>query len=137
MEYQWALYLLVFVFGYVTCKTFYFMRETRLGLIMLKLSHCLALYTIVKGLEKYQYVKNLKISQMVNSGESEQVITAYQINFDKEIQVYKNKCINEIIKIHPKFYRDIVSYHDWNSAMVFLNTEGAEFIKRFHKEKDI
>jgi hypothetical protein len=104
---------------------------------MLKLSHCLGLYTIVKGLENYHYAKNLKIIHMRESGESEQVIRAYQINLNEEIERYKNKSISEIINLHPKFYHDIINYYDWDSAMAFLNTEGNEFIKTFHKNKDL
>lgn len=133
-NYDWLLYFLVFFFGYTTCKTFYFFRALRLGLVTLQICHVLGLYTIVKSLENYYFTRSMKIQELKKRNESEQVINAYKENFDKEINDYKNKCINEIIKIHPDYFRGIINYNDWNSAMRFLNGEGAEFIKKFHNK---
>ena len=135
MGHIWWLYLLVFVFGYITCKTFYFLREVRLGLVMLKLSHCLSLYTIVRGVESIEYTKSTCLHELRRSEETQRNIDAYQLNIDAEIKLYKDKSIREIINMHPKFYRDLIEYDDWDSAMLFLNEEGIEFIKRFIKKE--
>jgi len=135
MGHIWWLYLLVFAFGYLTCKTFYFLKEIRLGLVMLKISHCLSLYTIVRGVESLEYTKAMRLNELRLREESERNVKAYQLNFDAEIKLYKDKSIREIINMHPKFYRDLVEYDDWDSAMRFLNEEGIEYIKHFiHKE---
>ena len=135
MGHIWWLYLLVFSFGYLTCKTFYFLKEIRLGLVMLKISHCLSLYTIVRGVESLEYTKAMRLNELRLREESERNVKAYQLNFDAEIKLYKDKSIREIINMHPKFYRDLVEYDDWDSAMRFLNEEGIEYIKHFiHKE---
>ena len=125
---------MVFVFGYITCKTFYFLRELRLGLVMLKLSHYLSLYTIVRSVESLEYSKSMRIIAMRRADESEKNIKAYQLNFDTEIKLYKDKCIREIINIHPKFYRDMIQYDNWDSAMHFLNENGIEYIKHFNEK---
>ena len=135
MGHIWWLYLLVFAFGYLTCKTFYFLKEIRLGLVMLKISHCLSLYTIVRGVESLEYTKAMRLNELRLREESERNVKAYQLNFDAEIKLYKDKSVREIINMHPKFYRDLVEYDDWESAMRFLNEEGIEYIKHFiHKE---
>ena len=135
MGHIWWLYLLVFAFGYLTCKTFYFLKEIRLGLVMLKISHCLSLYTIVRGVESLEYTKAMRLNELRLKEESERNVKAYQLNFDAEIKLYKDKSIREIINMHPKFYRDLIEYDDWDSAMRFLNGEGIEYIKHFiHKE---
>ncbi len=135
MGHIWWLYLLVFAFGYLTCKTFYFLKEIRLGLVMLKISHCLSLYTIVRGVESLEYTKAMRLNELRLREESERNVKAYQLNFDAEIKLYKDKSVREIINMHPKFYRDLVEYDDWDSAMRFLNEEGIEYIKHFiHKE---
>jgi len=135
MGHIWWLYLLVFAFGYLTCKTFYFLKEIRLGLVMLKISHCLSLYTIVRGVESLEYTKAMRLNELRLKEESEINVKAHQLNFDAEIKLYKDKSIREIINMHPKFYRDLIEYDDWDSAMRFLNEEGIEYIKHFiHKE---
>ena len=131
MQSIWWLYALTFIFGYVTCRTFYFVRETRIGLIMLKLSHCIGLYTIVRGLEALEYARNLKIQQMKNSDDSEQNIKAYNIIYDREVTSFKNNAIRDIVSCHPKFYKDFIAFDDWNSAMKFLDDEGYGYIKKF------
>ena len=136
MGHVWWLYLLVFAFGYFTCRTFYFLKEVRLGLVMLKLSHFLSLYTIVKGVENLEYTKSMRLDELRRKGESERNMDAYRNNFDIEIKLYKDKSIREIINIHPKFYRDLVKYTDWDSAMRFLNDEGIEYIKQFNQRNN-
>ncbi len=137
MGHIWWLYLLVFAFGYLTCKTFYFLKEIRLGLVMLKISHCLSLYTIVRGVESLEYTKAMRLNELRLREESERNVKAYQLNFDAEIKLYKDKSIREIINMHPKFYRDLVEYDDWDSAMRFLNEEGIEYIKHFINKEGI
>ena len=131
MAHVWWLYLLVFLFGYFTCRTFYFFREVRLGLVMLRLSHYLSLYTVVKGVESMEYAKATRINSMRLKEESDRNIEAYELNFSEEIKLYKDKAIREIINMHPKFYQDLLEYHDWDSAMRFLNEGGIEYIRHF------
>jgi|8_EtaG_2_1085327.scaffolds.fasta_scaffold269361_2 hypothetical protein len=137
MGHIWWLYLLVFAFGYLTCKTFYFLKEIRLGLVMLKISHCLSLYTIVRGVESLEYTKAMRLNELRLKEESERNVKAYQLNFDADIKLYKDKSIREIINMHPKFYRDLIEYDDWDSAMRFLNEEGIEYIKHFINKEGI
>jgi len=125
----WWLYLIVFVFGYVTCKLFYFVREVRMGLVMLKVSHCLSLYCLVKGIEHLTYTKNLRIAEMRDTGSSEKNIQAFSLNFDDEIGRFKRRSIREIINLHPAFYKDVIKFRDWDTAMEYLETEGKEYLK--------
>ena len=135
MGHVWWLYLLVFIFGYFTCRTFYFIREVRLGLVMLKLSHYLSLYTIVRGVESMEYAKATRINEMRKKDETDRNVIAYQLNFDTEIKLYKDKAIREIINMHPKFYRELLEYDDWDSAMSFLNKGGIDYIRHFNNKE--
>jgi hypothetical protein len=135
MQSIWWLYLLTFVFGYYTCKTFYFIREMRTGVVLLKLSHALSLFFAARGMENLQYAKSLRVIEMSKTNESKHNIDAFKINFDKEIEQYKRKAVRDILEHHPRFYKDIVEFHDWDSAMIYLNTEGLEYIQQFLKER--
>ena len=129
----WWLYLLVFVFGYLTCKIFYFVREVRLGLVMVKISHCISLYCLVKAIEQLEYAKGLKKAEMISSGESVKNVQAYSMNFDDLIKSFKRRSVNDLINLHPPFYKDVVKFSDWDSAMNYLNTEGREYLQAFTK----
>jgi hypothetical protein len=104
---------------------------------MLKISHCLSLYTIVRGVESLEYTKAMRLNELRLKEESERNVKAYQLNFDADIKLYKDKSIREIINMHPKFYRDLIEYDDWDSAMRFLNEEGIEYIKHFINKEGI
>jgi len=102
---------------------------------MLKLSHYLSLYTIVRGVESMEYAKATRINEMRKKEETDKNIKAYQLNFDTEIKLYKDKAIREIINMHPKFYRELLEYDDWESAMRFLNEGGADYIRHFNNKE--
>lgn len=134
MQSIWWLYLLVFAFGYLTCKTFYFFSSVRLSLVLLKLSHSLSLYIIVRGVESLEYAKNVRVIEMKEIGESDRNIEAFVLNFEHEVKLYKDKAIREIVTMHPKIFQDVIDYDDWPSAMLFLNSEGREYIRKFTQD---
>ena len=48
---QWWMYLLTFVFGYVTCRTFYFVRAARVSLTLVRGAHIIYLSALMHVLE--------------------------------------------------------------------------------------
>ena len=84
-----------------------------------------------------EYTKAMRLNELRLKEESERNVKAYQLNFDADIKLYKDKSIREIINMHPKFYRDLIEYDDWDSAMCFLNEEGIEYIKHFINKEGI
>jgi hypothetical protein len=77
----------------------------------------------------------MRLNELRAKGESERNIGAYRSNFNDEIKLYKDKSIREIINVHPNFYKDLIKYDDWDTAMQFLNNEGIEFIKKFNQKE--
>ena len=56
MEYY--LYFLTFLFGYFTCRTFYFLRANRISISLIKLSHVIYLSSVVKCIENLVYTRD-------------------------------------------------------------------------------
>ena len=79
-----------------------------MGLVMLRLSHYLSLYTISKGIENLEYTKAVRLNDLRLTNESEKNIEAFKLNFEDEIKLYKDRSIKEIINMHPKFYQELV-----------------------------
>lgn len=130
---EWTLFTFAFILGYITCKTFYFYRATRSSFITLKLSHIIALAILAKSLEDFYYAKVYRMQKMVESEETEHNISAFSFLMEEEISYYKKKAIQNIIKIHPKFFKPVLEFDDWASAMNFLEAHkpiAAEYLAR-------
>ncbi len=123
----WWLHLLVFVFGYVTCKTFYFVRANRISLSLIKLAHVIYLSAVVKSIET---LTNARFTAKMNDIEPYQSTNV----FDDEIKLLKDRSVTYLLQLHPKFYRDILKFDDWESSMRYLNTNKEAVFKIWKKQ---
>ena len=129
---QWILHLLVFIFGFYTCKTFYVYRSGQLTVTMLKLSQLVALTIIVKSLEQYTYVQNFGERQLKEKGATDDEVKNYRLYIDNDIQFFKNTSIKNIVSSTPSYFKQVLEFDDWNSAMSYLHMQKrivAELIK--------
>lgn len=117
---QVVLYILCFIFGYVTCRTFYFFKATRVGLQVLEMARLVSLSVLIKGLEHYNYLKMSKIKEIVFNGGDQKQIDNFEKLFNNEIEYYKRDSIKAILSEHPQFFKGTVQFNDWNSAMLYL-----------------
>ena len=131
----WWLYLLVFVFGYLTHKTFYFFRAIRLSTSLIRVSQLISLAVLAASTENFYYSHTSRIRRMKENGESEENIRKARRAFNEEIAMYRNKAIGEILSQHPKFYDPIVPFNDWKSAMTYLEQNEAS-VKELIKQAD-
>ena len=86
---DWWLYILVFLFGYVTCQTFYFMKGTRITLKLLKSSKVVYLSMLVKAIENYAASEALMLQYMNDSKTPQNIKEAFGINFEAEKDLFK------------------------------------------------
>jgi len=133
VDHPWLFYVLFFLFGYVTCRTFYFMSAVRKSAALLKVTQSVTLFIIVRGLEHFHYAKEFRLATMKAEDASEQNIQAFLYQFEDEMNLYKTRSIRNIIDAHGSFFKELVDFTDWKSAMVFLegNKESVEtFIRK-------
>ena len=117
---QFLSYLLVFAFGYLTCKAIYFLRSSRLSLQTIKMSHLIYLSVIMKSIENLTTSRELLLEYLLRTNKSSNYITSFTINFDKQIKNIKQESIRSLIDIHPDFFKPFVEFEDWESSMVYL-----------------
>ena len=99
---NWLLYMLVFIFGYSTCRTFYFIRANRISLSLIKLSHMIYLSATIKALESLYAVRaKIKMSDI-------EPLTPDEV-FEEEIKTLKENSVAYLLQLHPKFYRDVLT----------------------------
>ena len=60
----WWLYLLVFIFGYLTHKTFYFLRAVKVSINLIRVSQLISLGVLAQSLENFYYSHTARLRQM-------------------------------------------------------------------------
>ncbi len=129
------LYILIFIFGYITCKTFYFYKSARLSLTMIRASHIIYLSSIVKALEYLSHSREMMREHLLKTEKTAPTISSFEFIYEKEVQTLKNNSLHAIVALHPEFFQSVIDFEDWDSAMEFLlnNKEAAlSFWDRSH-----
>ena len=122
-----GLYLLVFIFGYLTHKTFYFFRSMRLSLGLIRVSQLVSLAVLAKAMEHFYYSHTARLRQMREDDEGADALKECRRVFGKEIASYQDTAIREMLILYPQFYNSIIHFDDWKSGMRHLN-ENKEFV---------
>jgi len=125
----WFLHLLVFIFGYATCRTFYFLRANRISLSLIKLSHIIYLSTVIRSIET---LIEARTTALINNIEP----TKSRDFFEDEIKTLKENSVAYLLQLHPKFYRDILTFDDWESSMRYLNQNKEAVFKIWNMDYD-
>lgn len=118
----WWMYILMFVFGYMTHKTFYFMRSTRLSIMLVKMAHVIYLTSLIKSLEHMTYARELVLESLIKTERNATQISIFEKKYDDDIKHFKTKAINTLIYAHPPFYLNMLEFDDWDTAMTYLQT---------------
>jgi hypothetical protein len=117
---EWWIYLLIFVFGYVTHKTFYFLRATRLSLMLVKCSAVIYLSAMAKALEYLTYSHQTTRKRMLEESAPRTQINSFRDRFDDDITTFKTRSIDVFRELHPPFFRTMIEFEEWNPAMQHL-----------------
>lgn len=132
---NWLFYFLLFLFGYITCRTFYFLRAARTSLQLIKVSQLISLGVLAKSMEDFHYASTYRIMQLNKGGYSDNKINSFKNNFEKELSLYKDRSIKAIINNHSGIFKDMIKFKDWNSAMAYLNSNRGQIKAFFLEEK--
>ena len=122
----WWMYALVFLFGYITCRTFYFIRASRISLSLLVYSQVIYLSSMVKILESLLHTKYFVNGLRKSAKEMSPVCNDIDQKVNNEIAILKDNSINYLINMHPKFYRESLKFEDWDSSMRFVEDKKQE-----------
>ena len=117
---------LLFAFGYVTCSTFYFFRASRASITILKATQLVSLYILTRSLEHFAFGKETRLHYMRRAKESEHNMNAFVRLYNKEVKDFQRRAVQQIIDAHPKFFRQVLEFEDWESAMELLNKNKPE-----------
>ena len=130
------LYILVFVFGYVTCQTFYFFRSTRVSLKLMKSGRVIYLLMMAKAMENYKIAEEVMVTSLKNSESDQVVIDRFKRGVEDERKSFKNKSIMWLISNTPPTFKEIIGFEDWDSAMQYLVLHQEEAYKFWRIDDD-
>jgi len=133
---SWWLYLLVFVFGYMTHKTFYFLRSVKISIGLIRVSQLISLSVLAKSMENFYYSHTARLRQMKECNEGEKNIRDLRRSFNFEISDYKEKAIKEMLDLHPSFYDPIIDFDNWKSGMKYLEENKQFVLQLFNQDKN-
>ena len=126
---HWWLYLIVFIFGYLTCKTFYFFGAARVSLTLVKATNIIYLSSLIKALEHLSYAREIMLEQMLKSGKNSTQISTFEFRFEQDVQTLKRRSISTLLACHPAFFRSQLEFDDWKSAMAYLQKNKSTALK--------
>ena len=132
----WWLYIIVFVFGYLTHKTFYFFRSLKISIGLIRVSQLVSLAVLAKSMENFYYSHTSRLRQMKEQDETQNEIKDTRRSFNMEITNYKEKAIKEILDLHPDFYNPIIEFDNWKSAMKYLEDNKQFVLKLLNQDKN-
>ena len=108
----WWLYVLVFMFGYVTCQTFYFLNSARVSLKLMKSSRVIYLLMMAKAMEKYKIAEDVMIDHLKKSEGDPVTIKQFKDDIEKERESFKTRSISWALENTPQTFKDIVGFED-------------------------
>ena len=133
---DFLLYLLVFIFGYYTCKTFYTFRAGHLTLNILRMAQITALTILVKTIEQYSYIKAFGSAQLAAKDASESEIKNYCLYIQNDMDFFKARSIENIVRATPTYFKEALHFDDWESAMSFLNDHKKQAFRLIKRDNE-
>ena len=122
----WWLHALVFIFGYVTCKTFYFINTARLSLKLLKSSRIIYLVLATRALENYATSERIMKKYLIDTDANKETKNDFELRFEEEKLLFKAQTIATLIGQTPKAFKEGIEFHDWDTAMIHLQRHKEE-----------
>ena len=118
---SWLLYVLVFVFGYVTCQTFYFLKSARLSLVLLRAAHIIYLSIIMKAIEQLSFSRGIVLENMLRTGKGSAEISMFEMRHEEDIEHLKTRSIDLLRNIHPEFFQKMMEFETWGEASEYAD----------------
>ena len=116
----WWLHALVFIFGYITCKTFYFLNTARISLKLIKSSRIIYLLMAVRAVENYIISERMMKRYFSEIDKDTEDVKKFQDKCSEELEYFKKQAIGELLKQTPDAFKPGLEFDDWKTAMLHL-----------------
>ncbi len=117
----WILYVLVFVFGYVTCQTFYFIKSSRLSLILLRATHLIYISSMMKAIEHMSYARGIVLEHMLRTDKGSAAISIFEMRHAEEVASLQKRSVDLLVDLHPEFFQRMLNFENWEEASQYVD----------------
>lgn len=111
---------MVFIFGYITCKTFYFLNTARISLKLIKSSRIIYLLMAVRAVENYIISERMMKRYFSEIDKDTEDVKKFQDKCSEELEYFKKQAIGELLKQTPDAFKPGLEFDDWKTAMLHL-----------------
>jgi hypothetical protein len=122
----WWLHALVFIFGYTTCKTFYFLNTARISLKLIKSSRVIYLLMAVRAIENYLMSERMMNKYLKETKQDKDTVKSFEDKCVLEIEHFKKKTIEQLLLQTPDAFKPGLEFDDWRTAMNHLQQHKEE-----------
>lgn len=133
---EFLLYVLVFVFGYVTHRTFHTYMAAKTGSLIFLHSKLTSLLMLVKCIESYNYIKAFGMMQLKKNEATDKQVEAFTTMIDNDITFFKKQSIKNINILIPEYLKVLEHFDNWDEAMMFLVKFKQEIPGEFLNDKE-
>lgn len=133
---EFLLYVLVFVFGYVTHRTFHTYMAAKTGSLIFLHSKLTSLLMLIKCIESYNYVKAFGMMQLKKNEATDKQVEAFTTMIDNDITFFKKQSIKNINILIPEYLKVLEHFDNWDEAMMFLVKFKQEIPGEFLNDKE-
>ena len=133
---EFLLYVLVFVFGYVTHRTFHTYMAAKTGSLIFLHSKLTSLLMLVKCIESYNYIKAFGMMQLKKNEATDKQVEAFTTMIDNDITFFKKQSIKNINNLIPEYLKVLEHFDNWDEAMMFLVKFKQEIPGEFLNDKE-
>lgn len=120
---------MVFIFGYVTCHTFYFLNNVRLSLKLIKSSRIIYLLMAVRAVENYVISERVMKKYLSEIEKDNEDVKKFQDKCEEELEYFRKQAINHLIQQTPDAFKPGLEFEDWKTAMLYLQRHKQEALE--------
>ena len=116
-----ALYLLLFMFGFITHRTFHAYMSAKTGSLIFLHCKLTSLLILLRALEQYTFAKVHISLQMKQKGLTDNDIESFNKIIDNDIMNFKLHSIRQINKQIPDYLKTLEHFNNWDEAMLYVS----------------
>lgn len=117
---EFLLYVLTFLFGYYTHRTFHAYTTAKIGSLIFLHSKLVSVIILLKSIEQFTYAKAFGMLQLQEKGATDSEIKAYKIMIENDVDFFKKQSIQNINRHIPEYLKVLEPIDTWEDAMAYI-----------------
>jgi predicted AlkP superfamily phosphohydrolase/phosphomutase len=74
------------------------------------------------------------LEYLLKSEKNSTYISSFEVRFNEDVKILKKRSVQTLIECHPLFFRHMVEFDDWDSAMHHLQENKKVALQFWNKQ---